>query len=216
MNKKAVIFDLDGTLLDTLDDLSDTVNEVLTAAGYPGHDTDFYRKAIGDGAPNLIRRSLPKDGRDPVTIERMLDHMREAYDRRWKNKTHPYEGITELLRHLQAKQVTMVVLSNKPHRKTLDCIQHFFPDSPFHGVYGARENVPLKPHPDAVLSVMQALAIESAHTLYVGDTNTDMQTATGAGLFAVGVTWGFRDAAELREHGAQAIIHHPMELVPFL
>ena len=216
MPKRAAMFDLDGTLLDTLADLGDSMNITLAAFGFPTHEYPFYRKAVGDGAPQLVTRSLPPEARTPETIRTALVRMRAEYERRWTLKTGPYDGILSLLADLHRRGTVITVLSNKPDAKTRDCVAHFFPGIPFAVVRGARDGVPLKPDPAAALAIVRQLDIPAGEWLYVGDTDTDMQTAVSAGLFAVGAAWGFRDRDELLAHGAQTVIDAPAELLPLL
>lgn len=216
MKRRAVMFDLDGTLLDTLDDLGDAMNIALAAHGFPPHDDRFYRKAVGDGAPQLVTRSLPHDARTPEMIGIALRRMRAEYEKRWTVKTRPYDGILPLLDALRRRGTVMAVLSNKPDAKTRDCVAHFFPDAPFAIVRGARDGVPLKPDPAAATAIVLETGIPAAEWLYLGDTDTDMQTAVGAGLFAVGAAWGFRDRDELLANGARTVIESPAGLPPLL
>lgn len=213
---RAVMFDLDGTLLDTIADLGDAMNAALVALGFPTHDLAFYRKAVGDGAPVLAERSLPPAARTPVGIRQALLRLRGEYEQRWTEKTRPYEGIEPLLHELRARGLALAVLSNKPEAKTHDCVNHFFPSSPFTVVRGAIDGVPLKPAPDAPLAISGQLAIPPDQWLYVGDTDTDMQTAVRAGFFPVGAAWGFRDREELLAHGARTVIDAPSDLLDLL
>jgi phosphoglycolate phosphatase len=213
MCRRGVIFDLDGTLLDTLDDLGDSMNAALRGLGLPGHDYEFYRHAVGDGARVLAERSLPMDCREEERVARALDAMRVNYARNWRKKTKPYEGIQELLAALVARRVVLSVLTNKPHDFAQECVRHFLPDVPFAAVVGAIDGVPLKPHPGAARRVMREAGSAVESWLYVGDTNTDMRTAVAAGLAAIGCTWGFRDREELLSSGASVTIDHPSELL---
>ncbi len=207
------MFDLDGTLLDTVADLGDAMNAALEAFGYPPHDVVFYKKAIGDGAPQLVTRSLPPEARTPEMTGTVHPRMREEYEKRWTLKTRPYDGINSLLAEIRKRSLLMAVLSNKPDAKTRDCVEHFFPDGPFAIVRGALEGVPLKPDPAAALLILSETGIPAEAWLYIGDTGTDMQTAVSAGLFAVGVTWGFRGREELLTNGADIVIDYPLELL---
>lgn len=214
--KRAVMFDLDGTLLDTIEDLGNAMNNTLESLGFPTHDYAFYKKAVGDGAPQLTERSLPPPARTPEGIRQALMIMRAEYEKRWACRTCPYAGIVALLSALHRKGIIMAVLSNKPDAKTRDCVAHFFPDTPFAIVRGAQDNMPLKPAPDAALAICRELTIPLDQWLYVGDTDTDMQTAVNAGLYGVGAAWGFRDREELLAYGAQTVIDTPGELLPLL
>lgn len=211
---KAAIFDLDGTLLDTLEDLADAANEALAAAGLPPHPVDAYRIFVGDGIQTLVRRIVPTDGAEEKVTE-VLTLYRAAYGRRWKNKTRPYDGIPEMLTALTQRTVRMAVLSNKPQRFTELCMAHHLPGFAFAPVLGQREEVPRKPHPAGALEIAEKLGLSPGEIAFVGDTRTDMDTATAAGMVPVGVTWGFREVEELRAHGARVIVHHPLELLPF-
>ena len=209
----AVIFDLDGTLLDTLDDLADSANEALAEQGLPVHPVDSYRTFVGDGMAVLIARILPEGQNDGTTLQRVLGFYRAAYERRWKNKTRAYHGIVELLDKLTERSVPMAVLSNKPQYFSELCIRHHLPDHTFHPLLGQRDHVPRKPDPAGALEIAHHLNLRPEEILFVGDTKTDMETATAAGMHAVGVTWGFRPLSELLESGARTVINHPLELL---
>jgi phosphoglycolate phosphatase len=213
---KAVMFDLDGTLLDTLSDLANCMNQALASFGFPQHDETFYRKAVGDGIHLLAIRSLPETSQHEEQVTQLIQSMREIYDQNWMCQTKPYDGIEALLQALQSRGIQMAVLSNKPDEKTRQCVDHYFGLDAFQIVMGASEHFPLKPAPQAVKHIEHSLQIHTDHWLYVGDTNTDMLTAKNANMYAIGVTWGFRDADELRAHGADTIIDSPMELIDIL
>ncbi len=213
MPKRAVMFDLDGTLLDTLEDLSDAANRMLRERGFPEHDYPFYRQAVGDGSRALATRSLPAGHRNDATIEAAHTAMRRHYDVGWNIKTRPYDGILEMLDALVAKDARLTILSNKPDAGVQKCVGHFLPADRFATIRGVLPDGPIKPDPAGALAIVSASGISPADWLYVGDTNTDMATARAAGLFAVGCTWGFRDRQELEAYGANAIIDHPSELL---
>ncbi len=213
---RAVMFDLDGTLLDTIADLGDAMNATLDALGFPTHDLAFYKKAVGDGAPMLAERALPPAARTPDGVRQALLRLRSEYEQRWTLKTRPYAGIEPLIRELRRRDLLLAVLSNKPESKTHDCVNYFFPDSPFTIVRGAIDGIPLKPSPDAALAISRQLGMEPDQWLYVGDTDTDMQTAVRAGFFPVGAAWGFRDREELLTHGARTVIDTPADLLALL
>ena len=217
MTYKAVLFDLDGTLLDTLDDLGDSMNAVLAARGFPTHPIRAFTEFVGDGVQNLVRRALPQgSGSNEALVGEIVPLMRAEYSRRWKDKTRPYDGIPELLDALSARGLRLAVLSNKPHSATIEVVDHFFPPGKFDAVFGARPDVPIKPDAGAALDVARRLGIPPGAFLYLGDTNTDMQTARAAGMYAVGVLWGFRTAGELLESGASVLISHPGDLLTLL
>ena len=210
---RAAIFDLDGTLLDTLQDLADSANEALTAAGLPTHPVDAYRTFVGDGMHVLIQRILPEDRHDDETVAHVLALYRAAYGRRWNLKSRPYAGVPETLHELSFKPVKLAVLSNKPQKFTELCIEHLLPGNPFHLVYGQRDNVPRKPDPAGAVEIARAFQVRPEECIFVGDTKTDMLTATRAGMRAIGVAWGFRPVEELVEFGAERVVQHPAELL---
>jgi len=213
---KAILFDLDGTLLDTLADLADSMNSVLRALGHPPHPTDDYRYFIGDGLTNLVRRALPERNRNADEVAAAEQRMRRQYAVHWADSTRPYPGIPELLAELKQRRLPLAVFSNKPHDATQRCVRRFFEDGLFDPVLGAREGVPRKPDPTVPLEIAEQLRVPRAEFLYLGDTGTDMTTACAAGMFPVGVLWGFRTEQELRENGAQTVIGQPDGLLKLL
>ena len=217
MRFKAVLFDLDGTLLDTLDDLGDSMNAVLSSRSLATHDREKYKYFVGDGVHNLVLRALPELLRgDDEMVRSCIADMRAEYSRRWKDKTRPYDGITELLDELTRRRVKMAILSNKPHPALTDVVRHYFGGWTFDAAIGARPSVPQKPDPAIALEVGRIAGIAPEDFLYLGDTNTDMQTAVAAGMFPVGALWGFRTAEELRESGARALVAHPRDVLGLL
>lgn len=216
MKYKAVIFDLDGTLLDTIEDLSNSMNSVLSRSGFPVHDTDTYKYFIGNGLINLVKLALPEEKRSQDTIIRHLSELREEYSNRWYEKTHPYEGIPELLSSLREKNIKMSVLSNKADEFTQKIVSKFLPEWKFEVVYGERQSVPKKPDPTAAIEISNLLDTPPNNFLYLGDSGVDMITANSAGMYAVGALWGFRKRDELLENGAKALIVHPLELLKLL
>ncbi len=213
---KAALFDLDGTLLDTIEDLSDAMNSVLVSRGFPAHDLSAYRKFVGDGVVNLVKRSVPESKRnDAVLVSECAERMREIYAGNWNVKTRPYRGIPELLSRLSALDVKMAVLSNKPDDFVADMLAFFFKETRFDAAFGKRPASPLKPDPAAALEISGLLGIPPDVFLYLGDTDTDMLTARAAGMYPVGALWGFRSEQELRESGARRLVRDPLELVPF-
>jgi len=213
MRYEAVLFDLDGTLLDTLEDLADSTNAVLEKRGFPRHPIPPYRYFVGDGVANLFRRALPKDRRDEAIVTECIDEMREEYGRRWADKTRPYDGVPEMLDALVERGVRMAVLSNKPDDFTKLCVEKLLPGWTFEVVRGVRDDGKRKPDPAGAMDIAGQLEIPPAGFLYLGDTNTDMKTAVAAGMFPVGAIWGFREADELMANGAKALIEKPMELL---
>ena len=213
MTYQAVLFDLDGTLLDTLDDLADSMNAVLAANGWPAHPVDAYRTFVGDGVVELVRRALPEDQRGEETLNRAVQQMRGEYHQRWDCKTRPYDGVAEMLDALSERGVAMAVLSNKPHDMTETCVRRLLGDWTFAAIPGVAADVPPKPDPAGTAKVCRALDIPAERFVYLGDTDTDMKTATAAGTYAVGAAWGFRAAEELSNHGARRVIDAPTELL---
>jgi phosphoglycolate phosphatase len=216
MTYKAILFDLDGTLLDTLEDLGNSVNHVLAARGLPTHTLDEYRYFVGDGTAMLITRALPQGKRNDGTVRACLEELREAYGRNWNVNTRPYEGIPEMLDALTEHGLKMAVLSNKQHEFTKLCVADLLSDWTFDVVFGQRDEVHRKPDPAGALEVAEHLNLSPADFLYLGDSAVDMKTATAAGMFPVGVLWGFRPAEELLEGGAQALIERPLEILDLL
>ena len=208
----AVLFDLDGTLLDTLRDIGEACNRVLTERGYPPHPIEAYRYLVGDGARVLWQRALPEGQRVDATIDACLKDYIAEYARGWNVHTQPYEGVGEMLDALVERRLKLAVLSNKPHPFTVQCVDTFLARWQFHAVRGQSDAFPRKPDPASALDVARQLGTTPQRILYVGDTGTDMQTATAAGMFAVGVLWGFRQRGELEANGANRIIAHPREL----
>jgi phosphoglycolate phosphatase len=216
MTYKAVLFDLDGTLLDTIDDIGDAINRVLKQNGFSTHNMDTYRRLVGNGALNTIIGALPEDKRIDSVINPCLKAFQEDYSRNWNVKTRAYDGIPELLDSLTVRGVKITVLSNKPHRYTKQCMEGFLPDWDFDVVFGQRDDVPRKPDPAGALEIAEKLDLSPSDFLYLGDTEVDMKTSIDAGMFPVGVLWGFRSAEELKENGAEVLIKRPFEALDLL
>jgi phosphoglycolate phosphatase len=213
MPYSAVLFDLDGTLLDTLEDIADAGNAALAAHDFPTHPINAYRHFVGEGVPTLITRILPSDRQDQSTIATVAASYVTEYQKRWNAKSHPYAGIPEMLDELTRREIRMAILSNKPQDFTRQCVDAFLSKWHFEEVIGATANVPRKPHPAAALNIAKTMHLSPADFLYLGDTNTDMQTAVAAGMYPVGVLWGFRDRPELEAAGAKTILAHPQDLL---
>lgn len=213
---RAVLFDLDGTLLDTLADIGNAGNRVLAARNFSTHPLELYRGFIGEGVTQLVRRMLPESSRDEATLLACLEAYRKEYARAWNVETRPYPGVPELLDALSARRLKLAVLSNKPDSFTQLCVRELLAGWSFEVVLGASEAFPSKPNPAGALEIARRLDVSPAGCLYLGDSGGDMQTAVAAGMLAVGALWGFRDEAELRHGGAQVLLKHPLELLPWL
>ena len=214
---QGVIFDLDGTLLDTLEDLADAVNTALANHGWPTHPLDAYRQFVGNGVTTLIRRAMPEEHRlEDALVDEVVVKMREIYSRGWANKTRPYPGIDQLLTALRDNGVPMTVLSNKPHDATAAMVAHFFPANPFRLVMGARPDKPSKPDPTMALETAGFLGLPPTALLFLGDSDVDIRTAIAAGMTPLGAAWGFRGPEELRTAGARAVLRTPEELPGWL
>ncbi len=213
--KKAVIFDLDGTLLDTIRDIASAMNFVLEKEGFPTHSVDDYKIFVGDGMANLACRVLPEGHWDLETIHRCVKLVKKQYAKTWHKTTKPYEGIEGLLDELVARKVKIAILSNKPDEFTKQNAKRFLKKWKFTAVVGAREGVPIKPDPTAALDIAKKFKLSPKDIVFAGDTNTDMLTAKSAGMLGVGVLWGFRGKRELLANGAKAVIKKPGELLKF-
>ncbi len=215
--KKAVIFDLDGTLTNTLKSLWKSTNMALATAGLPPHEIDSYKYFAGNGAKELIRKSLIADG-DTELVH--FDSVMEAYNRIFEEycmyEVKPYDGIRELLKALKEKGLHLAVNSNKPQPRTVDVVEEIFGKDMFDLLVGQCEERRRKPAPDGVNYILEQLDLDKADVLYIGDTCTDMQTGKSAGVFTVGALWGFRDRQELVENHADAIIEKPLELLQYI
>ena len=212
MKKQLVIFDLDGTLLDTVADLANATNQALEQCGYPTHTTDAYYKFVGNGINKLFARALPAEASTEENVLRIRSLFVPYYDEHNADCSRPYPGTTELLETLQTEGLQLAVASNKYQEATLKLVHHFFPTIRFAAIYGQREDVPIKPAPDIVYDILRDTDIAKEDTLYVGDSGVDMQTAMNAGVESVGVTWGFRSEEELRENKAVHIVHAAEEI----
>ena len=216
MYYKAILFDLDGTLLDTLEDLGNAANRVLDKYGFPTHTMADYRYFVGDGVVTLMNRALPEDKRNNDTIQICVKTFREEYGKSWNVKTRPYDGVPEMLDALVTHGLKMAVLSNKPDEFTKLCVTEFLPKWAFDIVLGQRNSLPLKPDPASALEIAKCLDVPPSHFIYLGDTAIDMKTAVAADMFPVGALWGFRTGKELLESGARAVIKRPQEILNFL
>ena len=210
---QAVIFDLDGTLIDTIDDIGDSVNRVLSSKNFPTHANSAYRNFVGDGSKILIERALPEMYRNDETIAACHQAYIKDYSQNYNVKSELYDGVPQLLGSLVEKGLRLAVLSNKPDAITKNCVKTFLSAWDFDVVFGQRDSVPPKPNPQGAVETAQKMSILPSHFLYLGDTAIDMKTGISAGMFPVGVLWGFRTLKELLENGARAVIDEPMALL---
>ncbi len=208
------MFDLDGTLADTLVAIANAANDALRQLGRPPHPLGDYRYLAGQGLRWLAENALGPE--HAHLADRMMQLHRASYHAHAHETTRAYDGVPEMVDALQRMGLKLAVLSNKPHEAVGPCLRHILPRSAFAAAQGIEPGGPLKPDPAGALKLADDLAIPPSRWLYVGDTRVDMLTGHAAGMFAVGVTWGFRDERELREAGADAIIHHPSALLDLL
>lgn len=211
--KKAIVFDLDGTLTNTLTDISVAMNRALRLNGLPEYPEDAYRYMVGNGAKTLAVRAV---GEHQDKMEAVLQDYQTYYEKHTQDATRPYAGIPELLAALQAKGLKLCVLSNKPHADTVNVVRYFFPEIDWTVIRGQIEGVPVKPDPAGAVAILKELGLSGDECFYLGDTYVDMTTAVSAGLHPVGVLWGFRDEKELRDSGAEHIIAAPAQLLELL
>ena len=210
---KAAIFDLDGTLVDSLEDLADSMNETLAGYGFPIHEVDLYRRMVGNGSRKLMERALPEDkAKDEKLVDEGLQKYKACYEKNLLNKTRPYAGILTMLARLKDMGVPMAVCTNK-HQSAADMIcAKLFPEGTFREVIGDQQGLPRKPDPSKVLKLAENMGVKPEETAYFGDSGVDMETARNAGAIALGVLWGFRDREELTEHGAKYLLEMPADL----
>ena len=209
---KTVLFDLDGTLLNTIDDLADAGNWVCAQNGWPTFTVEQFKHMVGNGIPKLVERFSPEDARSQEQLAATLAQFSARYDAHKEDKTAPYPGIPELLEQLQEKGMILAVASNKYQSATVKLISHYFPNIRFTAVFGQREGVNVKPDPTVVHDILDITRISREDVLYVGDSGVDMQTAANAGVTACGVTWGFRPRTELEEFHPAHIVDNATDI----
>ncbi len=212
MNIKAVLFDLDGTLVNSLYDLADSVNFVLTEFGFPTHETEKFKYFIGDGMAKLIERVLPEDRKDPELQNEVLDTFMNRYREHFADKTVAYEGIIDLVRELSAKNLKLAIVSNKVQDMTKEVARRVLSGLEFDIVCGKREGYPTKPDPTLTLEIINELGVKPSECVFIGDSGMDMAVAKNAGVSGIGVLWGFRTESELMENGADYIVRTPEEI----
>lgn len=215
--KKLAIFDLDGTLLNTIKDLGEAVNYALDRNGFHTHSVASYPYFVGNGVRRLIERSLPEDARKKAAVvDAMLKDFKQYYNEHNTDRTAPYDGVPELLQQLNESGVKLAVASNKYQQATLKIINHFFPDIPWIAIQGQQEGVPVKPDPSIIFMILSEAKIAKQDTIYIGDSGIDMETARRACIDSVGVTWGFRPVKELKEYHANVIINKPQDITAII
>ncbi|WP_106830404.1 HAD family hydrolase [Parabacteroides pacaensis] len=214
--KKLVIFDLDGTLLNTIEDLARSTNYALKQAGFPQHPIEKYKFFVGNGINKLFERALPEGARTPENVLDIRKEFLPYYDAHNAEYTRPYPSIPELLHTLQTKGYKLAVASNKYQKATEKLIGHYFPEVRFTAVFGQQEHVPIKPDPTIIHNIMQIAGVTKEEVMYIGDSGVDMQTAFNSGVCSIGVTWGFRPKSELEENKAVHIIDKPEEALLYL
>ncbi|GIW94022.1 MAG: phosphoglycolate phosphatase [Pirellulaceae bacterium] len=213
---RGVIFDLDGTLIDSLRDIAEAANKALAGEGLPPHELDEYRYLVGEGVQILMERAIPRALQTPEVVKRCMERFRTHYQQGWHVHTRPYPGVEQLLEQLRQRQIPTAVLSNKPHDFTQMCVARFFPSHAFRVVLGVREGATRKPDPAGALWIGEQLGIESHQLVFLGDTRIDMLTARAAGMLPVGASWGFRETHELIEAGAVRVLDRPLDLLELL
>ena len=214
--KKLVIFDLDGTLVNTIEDLGTAVNHALETLGYPTHQISSYHRMVGNGVTKLIWRALPDEARSEAVVAKAREIFTEYYDKHLADATVPYPGIVELIGDLVERKVKIAVASNKYQRATSAIVEHFFGQFPWAAVVGQREGVPVKPDPSVVFEILNECPTGKSDVLYVGDSGVDMQTAARACVESVGVTWGFRPRQDLEDAYADHIVNDPDEILSLI
>ncbi|MBW2658850.1 MAG: HAD family hydrolase [Deltaproteobacteria bacterium] len=211
----SIIFDLDGTLLDTLTDIVESVNSVLTEHQFPIHTRKTYKTFLGDGHHNLITRSVPESTSEPVILK-CCDSFTDIYAKTWMKNCCPYAGVNTMLNSFSDQQIKLAVLSNKPHAFTRKFVERFLPGKIFSAVFGQRDEVEKKPHPAGALAIAAILGQAPAEILFVGDSDIDIKTGKAAGMGTVGVSWGYRPVKELIENRADIIVNSPLEIVEYV
>ncbi len=213
---KGVIFDLDGTLVNSLEDLADCMNHVLRDHGFRQHSVEEYKNMIGNGIRRLVYESLAEGDRRDELVSECYDSMMNEYRANCTTKTRPYSGIADLLKHLFSRGINLAVLSNKADELTRKVVSTLLPEAHFGAIIGSSDKWPRKPDPSGALEIVRRFQLDPEDFVYVGDTDVDMQTANRAGMYAVGALWGFRTKEELLANGAKYILNRPADLIDLL
>ena len=214
--KRLVIFDLDGTLINTISDLAHCTNHVLLQNHYPEHELSRYPYFVGNGITKLIERALPPEARTSTIISTVKAQFIAYYHQHKTDFSHPYPHIPGVLAELKNKGILLAVASNKYQAGTTELVEHFFGKHLFSVIFGQRDQVPVKPDPCIVFDILKQTGMKPSLTLYIGDSGVDMHTARNGKLTSVGVTWGFRSRQELEENGADYIIDQPQQILELL
>jgi phosphoglycolate phosphatase len=213
MKYKAILFDLDGTLLDSLTDIGNAVNRILSRRQFPIHPMNAYRYFVGDGIRLLIVRALPPEQQKESLIRTCIDEFNKEYGKTWNIETSLYPGVSDMLDLVRHRGLKMAIFSNKPREFTQYCVDAYLTEWNFEVVLGHENLIPHKPDPTGALAIARQIGIAPSSFLYLGDTGVDMQTAYAAGMYPVGALWGFRESVELTENGAKALVNHPSEVI---
>ncbi|MDL2238750.1 HAD family hydrolase [Bacteroidales bacterium OttesenSCG-928-K03] len=212
---RGIIFDLDGTLVNSIEDLASSMNKVLETRNYPTHSLADYKIFVGRGILSLVRTALPETAKDEETVKSCYKQMVEIYRNNCIVKTAPYDGIIEMLNELKSRKIKLSVFSNKADELTKKIVDTLMPGY-FEFVVGLTDEALKKPNPTVALQISEKMKINPENILYVGDTGVDMQTAINANMYPIGVLWGFRTKDELIENGAKTLLEHPMDLIKIL
>lgn len=215
MTYKAVIFDLDGTLVNSIKDIADAMNYVLKKRNYPTYDYDTYKTFVGSGVKSLVIKALPESKPSDIEVNTCLQDMMQVYSQYCTNKTITYPGILELLKELDDKKLKLAVLSNKEHSLTVKVSKALLPDY-LNPVLGLKVEALKKPNPKVLLELCDTLNVKPEEAIYIGDTDVDVLVAKNANTLAIGVSWGFRDKQELIKNGADYILDTPQDLIKLL
>ena len=213
---KAIIFDLDGTLLNTLDDIANCMNRVLIRNSFMPYPAEKYKDFVGEGMFNLVKNAANPFTNKTETIGIMHDEMKKEYADNWHINTKPYEGIMDVLSQLEKAGILLSVLSNKPDTLTKMTVQYFFPTISFFHVQGALANIPRKPDPAGVLTIIQKSTLPNTEFMLIGDSGIDIETANNAFIFPAGVLWGFREREELEKQGAKLLFTKPLDILKLI
>ncbi len=213
---KLAIFDLDGTLLNTIADLGASTNYALKQLGYPTHELNKYNFMVGNGIDLLFERALPEGSKSTENVAKMRKIFIEYYQNNITTHTTPYDGIIELLDTIHKSGIKLAVASNKYQLGTTTLVEHFFPNIPFVAILGQRQGIPTKPDPHIINDILSVCPAEPTEILYVGDSGVDMKTAQNANLIACGVSWGIRPVEEIKAYNPEYIVNHPSEILEII